>query len=177
MTAGTRREDPEKAVHVGTPAALVFDVEQFLRRESRLLDLGQYEEWIELFDQDHGEYWVPCAHDEIREAALVPSLVHDDVCGLRVRVEQLASGSRWVNDPARPAVRLTSNVCVTEGEDDEVDVWAALLVIESHAGEINQHAGHVEYRLKRDGDSFKIRSKTVRVLAVERGLPGYGDVF
>lgn len=153
---------------------LTAQVELFLRRECLMLDTGRYDEWVALFDPEHGEYWVPCAFNETRPSKLAPSLARDDVTRLKLRIGELRSGARWSNSPIRHKLRTLSNVTAQESAE-HIDARAVLVIYESSDGGIEQYQAVAEYRLRREQESFRILAKTLRVLGVENGIGAVGD--
>ena len=49
---------------MGTAQALRPAVEAFLYREARLIDEGQFDEWLTLFTED-AHYWCPSNRDDV----------------------------------------------------------------------------------------------------------------
>jgi 3-phenylpropionate/cinnamic acid dioxygenase small subunit len=89
-------------------------VENFLFLEARLLDGMAYESWLELFDEK-ALYWIPSNRDHTDPAREV-SIVYADREQLAFRVDQLLSGSAWVQDPPPRLCRAVSNVEIREVE-------------------------------------------------------------
>ena len=88
------------------------DVDEFLYLEARLLDSRAYEEWLELFDEK-SLYWIPSNRDDVDPARHV-SIVYADRSQLELRIEQLLSGSAWVQDPPSRLCRAVSNIEILE---------------------------------------------------------------
>ncbi len=149
-------------------------VEHFLRQECLMLDNGLFDEWVELFDPEHGEYWVPCAFNETRPSKLAPSLARDDVTRLKLRIGEVRTGARWSNSPVRQKLRTLSNVTAKDGAE-HIDVRAVLVIFESSDGGVQQYQAVAEYKLRRERESFRILTKTLRVLGVENGIGAVGD--
>jgi benzoate/toluate 1,2-dioxygenase beta subunit len=135
-------------------------VEEFLYHEAQLLDERRFEEWLELFTED-AVYWIPQG-DEADPVHHV-SLAYDDRRRLRERVLRLASGFAHAQDPPSRTCHLVGNVRVEEA-DGELDVASSLIVAEVRRNAQSIYAGHVEHRLARDGDGYRIRRKVVRLV-------------
>ena len=87
--------------------------EDFLYRETRFLDEGRLEEWLQLFTED-GIYWLPltAGHDPQQE----PSIIYDDQSRRERRVYQLIKEPRLAQRPPSRTVHMISNVEVEEEE-------------------------------------------------------------
>jgi hypothetical protein len=65
-----------RATHRAPEALDLNRCERFLQHEARLLDEGQFDEWLALFTAD-GSYWVPSEPDQDNPHETV-SLIYDD---------------------------------------------------------------------------------------------------
>jgi 3-phenylpropionate/cinnamic acid dioxygenase small subunit len=133
----------------------------FLYHETALLDERRFEEWLELFTDD-ALYWIPQG-DEADPSRHV-SLVYDDRRRLHERVLRLTSGFAYSQDPPSKTCHLVGNVQVANGSDGDVEVSSTLLVAEVRRNAQNLFAGRVTHTLVREGDGFRIRRKTVRLV-------------
>ncbi|MCR5879613.1 3-phenylpropionate/cinnamic acid dioxygenase subunit beta [Phenylobacterium sp. J367] len=104
---------------------LVFEVEQFLYREARLLDEERYEEWLGLMTEDI-HYWMPGMQARYRDDASAGPLIErmafydDDLLNLRRRVTRFMHATAWAEDPPTRAVHIINNIEVelTEAEGE-----------------------------------------------------------
>ncbi|MCI3132220.1 3-phenylpropionate/cinnamic acid dioxygenase subunit beta [Phenylobacterium aquaticum] len=104
---------------------LVFEIEQFLYREARLLDQERYEEWLGLMTEDV-HYWMPGMQARYRNDTTAGPLIErmafydDDLLNLRRRVTRFMHATAWAEDPPTRAVHIINNVEVeltaVEGE-------------------------------------------------------------
>lgn len=104
---------------------LVFEVEQFLYREARLLDQERYEEWLGLMTEDI-HYWMPGVQARFRNDTSAGPLIErmayydDDLLNLRRRVTRFMHATAWAEDPPTRACHIINNVEVelteVEGE-------------------------------------------------------------
>ncbi|WP_293345788.1 3-phenylpropionate/cinnamic acid dioxygenase subunit beta [Phenylobacterium sp.] len=104
---------------------LVFEIEQFLYREARLLDEERYEEWLGLLTEDV-HYWMPGIQARYRnDTSGGPisermAFYDDDLLNLRRRVTRFMHATAWAEDPATRACHIINNVEVeltdTEGD-------------------------------------------------------------
>jgi len=82
---------------------LFFSVREFIARETRLLQEGRFEEWLELFSRDI-RYWMPIASvSDTRagsESATGALALYDDTFEtLKLRIERLRSRNAWTEIP------------------------------------------------------------------------------
>jgi benzoate/toluate 1,2-dioxygenase subunit beta len=137
-------------------------VEDFLYREARLMDLHAYDEWLALWTDD-ALYWVPSNDDDIDPERHV-SIVYENRAGLEDRIVRLKSGTAWAQDPKSRLSRVVSNVEVTDKSEGEVIVNATFNLTSLRRGRMDIFAGRSIYKLRRDGDSFKIAYKKVLLI-------------
>src|ERR1700745_1533852 len=111
-------------------------VEQFLYREARLADEGDYDAWEALWTDD-ALYWVPIGGeggDPRREM----SVIYDNRSRISTRLQQLRTGRRPAQAPRSNLRRLISNIEFLGGAGNpdgglDLEVGANFLVIESRA--------------------------------------------
>ncbi|MBL0421863.1 3-phenylpropionate/cinnamic acid dioxygenase subunit beta [Ramlibacter sp. AW1] len=99
----------------GASMELVFEVQQFLYREARLLDEERYEEWLGLMTEDI-HYWMPgiqARHRRDPAPRLDPrrmAFFDDDLLNMRRRVTRFLTPTAWAEDPPTRACHAISNV-------------------------------------------------------------------
>ena len=105
-----------------------FEAEEFLYREAALLDDRKLEEWLELLTDDI-HYWMPIrrtttarevANEFTRPGGM--AFFDDDKTTLTMRVQRLAVGRAWAEDPPSRTRRVVSNVRILSTDGDEVGV-------------------------------------------------------
>ncbi len=147
-----------------------YQVEQFYYREARMLDTWSWDQWLALFSEDI-RYWMPLRRNRLRRergageipADLEMALVDDDIAQLRMRVQQMASGRHWAEDPPSRCRHLITNVCVEafEGSAD-LAVRSNFLVYRNRMEtEVDVWAGEREDVLRPAGASFQIAKRTI----------------
>jgi benzoate/toluate 1,2-dioxygenase beta subunit len=87
----------------------LFECEQFLILEARLLDEGRFDG---LFTAD-AWYWVPCEPDQKSPRDTV-SLIYDDRRLLETRVRRLASPRIYSQEPRSRTSRIIANVAMED---------------------------------------------------------------
>lgn len=134
-------------------------VEDFLYREARLLDAWCLNEWLELLTEDV-RYEVP-ATDVREDHHDALAIISDDADRLRQRVEQLLGNTMWCENPRSRTHRMVGNVCVEGETNGQLDVLANFIIHRFGNGRTDTFVGRYRFVLVPDGDSFKIRRRTV----------------
>src|SRR5277367_5087366 len=93
-------------------------VEQFLYREARLADEGDYDGWEALWTDD-ALYWVPI-DGEGGDPGRQMSVIYDNRRRISTRLNQLRTGKRYAQAPASKLRRLLSNIEFLGGRDNPV---------------------------------------------------------
>ena len=83
-------------------------VEQFLYREARLADEGDYDAWEALWTDD-ALYWVPI-DGEGGDPQRQMSVIYDNRSRISTRLKQLRTGKRYAQAPPSNLRRLLSNI-------------------------------------------------------------------
>jgi benzoate/toluate 1,2-dioxygenase subunit beta len=170
---------------IRTPAGLGrvpegFDrhaVEQFLYREARLADEGDYDAWEALWTED-ALYWVPI-EGEGADPNQHMSVIYDNRNRISTRLKQLRTGKRYAQAPPSNVRRLLSNIEFLGGRENsdggvDLEVGANFLAIESRARGTHQWGGRTTYRLRRRGDDLLLAYKKVVLVDNDQPLPTLG---
>jgi len=140
-----------------------------LDREARLLDQGQFEDWLELYAPEC-LYWVPGSPDggdPRREVALA----FDDRRQLESRIFRVRTGYAWSQVPPSRTVHLIANVEVFRTE--AASVWMArstFLLSELRAGESRILSGWCAHRLAELAGRWHILVKQVNLIDCDQSL-------
>jgi biphenyl 2,3-dioxygenase beta subunit len=109
---------------------LTYEAEEFLYREASLLDARAFDAWLELLTDDV-HYWMPIRRTttakEIANEFTQPgdmAFFDDDRAMLELRVQRLAVGRAWAEDPPSRTRHLVTNVRVLDVDGDELLVGA-----------------------------------------------------
>ena len=135
--------------------------EEFLIRETRLLDERRFREWMALFTED-GVYWVPAApgqkspHDQA-------SLFFDDRELMRTRVDRLEHPLIHVQTPPSRTVHLVTNVAVEapDAATGDAVVISNVMMVEYRLDRQRIFAGRQTHRLRYENAAWRIASKRV----------------
>jgi p-cumate 2,3-dioxygenase subunit beta len=147
------------------------EVEDFLYAEADLLDRWRLDEWLALFDQDRGGYYMPTTDRPDGDPQSDLFLIADDMPKLRSRVEQLLSGLTWAENPRSRTRHIVSNVRILGRDGEVLSVAANFVVFRMRFENIDPYIGTYRYKLvPRDGGSFTILERRV-VLDLEALRP------
>jgi benzoate/toluate 1,2-dioxygenase beta subunit len=140
---------------------LIYQVEQFLYHEARLLDEKRWDDWLALFTVD-GMYWVPLIHaqtDPLHHA----SLFYEDAMLRQMRAKRLQEDRVFSQQPPGHTVRLIGNTTVERVDENGVLIVARsnLNLLEWRKSEQRVLGGQQTHELERHENTFKIRLKRV----------------
>ena len=91
-------------------------IEAFLIDEAHLLDLRQFETWMELFTED-GLYWAPSSPTQESPLDHV-SLIYDDRDAMTTRIRRLRHPRIHAQNPPTRTSRIVANPIVLEADAD-----------------------------------------------------------
>lgn len=151
------------------------EVEEFLYDEAELLDERRFADWLELLAEDV-VYFVPmrrnvavgthAEREDTREGKDM-SWFEDDKWTLTKRVEQIATGVHWAEEPFSRTTHLVSNVQVvaatpSTGEATEVTARSRFIVYQNRVEyEEYYFVGKRTDTLRRVGDGFQLARRQV----------------
>jgi 3-phenylpropionate/cinnamic acid dioxygenase small subunit len=158
---------------------LIREVEKFLYREARLLDLRRFHEWLELFTDDV-RYWMTGRSNRYPKSSKAITIldperyVEDDLTRadelalldetketLAARVARLDSGMAWAEDPPSRTRHIITNIEIEpSASDSELTVYSNFIVYRSRAEtEQDFYVGAREDLLRRVDGAWKIASR------------------
>jgi benzoate/toluate 1,2-dioxygenase subunit beta len=137
-------------------------IELFLFEEARLLDAGQFEDWLKLYEPQ-GIYWMPSQPGQT-DPLNVASIVYEDHAILSIRVQRLLEARALVLTPMPRTTHMVSNIEVLENSEGEFTVGAAFVCIEHQAERQRIYSGRHTYHLAQTDESFHIKMKRVELL-------------
>ncbi len=147
---------------------LTFEAQEFLYREASLLDERRLDEWLELVTDDI-RYWMPIRRTTTaKEVALEftqpggMAFFDDDRKMLGLRVQRLAAGRAWAEDPPSRTRRLVTNIRITEIDGDEISVTANFQLYRTRLdSEEDTWIGRREDLLRRVGGELKLARRHI----------------
>lgn len=153
------------------PRELVYEIEQFLYREVRLLEEERYEEWLGTMTEDI-LYWMPGVQARYRKDKS-PRYSHtrmahfdDDLLNLRRRVTRSMHETAWAEDPPTRSCYMVSNIEVEPVENtDEYVVHSVILNVRGrNETEEDWLMARRKDRLRRLGDgSFRLSHREIYI--------------
>jgi 3-phenylpropionate/cinnamic acid dioxygenase small subunit len=155
------------------PARQALDLrgcELFLLREARLLDDGNFGEWLELFTPE-AWYWVPSEPGQTDRFETV-SLINDDRRLLETRVRRLASPRMYSQEPRSRTSRIVTNVTIEEAATNFCTVRSKFLMIEYRREQQRIFGGTALHGLVRAGSGIMIAWKRVDLINCDAPLDG-----
>jgi 3-phenylpropionate/cinnamic acid dioxygenase small subunit len=155
------------------PARQALDLrscELFLLREARLLDDGNFDEWLALFTPE-AWYWVPSEPGQADRFETV-SLINDDRRLLETRVRRLASPRMYSQEPRSRTTRIVANVTIEEAATNSCTVRSKFLMIEYRREQQRIFGGTALHGLVRAGSGIMIAWKRVDLVNCDAPLDG-----
>jgi 3-phenylpropionate/cinnamic acid dioxygenase small subunit len=147
---------------------LKLEAEEFLFMEAELLDSRRYQEWLDLLTDDV-HYWMPIrrtttareVHREFTERGGM-AFFDDDKELLTLRVQRLAIGRAWAEDPPSRTRRLITNVRILGASADDVTVASNFHLYRTRLdSEEDSWIGRREDTLRRVGRHFRLARRHV----------------
>jgi 3-phenylpropionate/cinnamic acid dioxygenase small subunit len=136
------------------------EVEQFLYRQSELLDGKHWQAWIDLFDAD-GVYWMPVAPEQT-EWEGSPSIFAEDKLMMEIRKGRVSHPNAWSQAPMWETNHLVSHVALEAVSDGEIRVRSRFHMMELRRDDVRHFGGRYLHTLVRDGGGA-LRIKLQRV--------------
>lgn len=100
------------------------DIRNFYYQEADLLDDRDFDAWLDLFTDDV-RYWMPLARnvqfrrgEEYSREGVDSAWIDEDKLTLRQRVQQLATGIHWAEEPRSRMSHLITNVRILDVRHD-----------------------------------------------------------
>lgn len=144
--------------------------EQFLIHEARLLDDGNFDEWLALFTAE-AWYWVPSEPGQVSPADTV-SLIYDDRRLLETRVRRLASPRMYSQEPRSRTTRIVTNVTLEEAGKNACTTRSKFMMIEVRRDAQRIFGGTATHRLVQADGGIRIAWKRVDLVNCDAPLEG-----
>ncbi|PHR62247.1 MAG: ring-hydroxylating dioxygenase subunit beta [Robiginitomaculum sp.] len=147
---------------------LHHEVSQFIFHEAKLQDEHEYDAWEALWADD-GVYWIPANGTDI-DPEKEMSIIYDNRSRIALRIRQFHTGKRYAQEPKSGVRRVTSNIEVTTLENGEIEARANSIIFEANLrGEFTWACRYI-YNLRRKGDGFEMKKKTVLLANNDKAL-------
>jgi 3-phenylpropionate/cinnamic acid dioxygenase small subunit len=138
---------------------LQHEIEQFLYRQSELLDTKQWQAWIDLFAED-GVYWMP-ADPAHKHWDGVPSIFAEDKNLMNVRMKRVLHPDAWSQRPLWGTNHVVSNAIIESYDSSEVVVRSRFHMMELRRDDVRHFAGAYRHHLKKTAAGFRIKLQRV----------------
>src|SRR5829696_5246737 len=135
-------------------------VEQFLYRQSELLDAKRWQDWIDLFTPA-GIYWMPPA-PEYETWDGQPAIFAEDTNLMTVRMKRVLHPDAWSQRPLWETNHVVSNVVLQKKHrNGEIDVRSRFHMMELRRDDVRHFAGAYTHRLVKVKNQFRIKRQRV----------------
>jgi 3-phenylpropionate/cinnamic acid dioxygenase small subunit len=151
------------------PPSLKDRVEDFFAYEAELLDERRFDQWLELLDDDL-QYWMPLVRnfehsrpqDEYSRQGVGAAWFDEGKQTLRQRIMQIQGGDHWAEEPLSRTTHMTTNIRIVSTTQAEIVVKCKfLLYVNRREEEVRLFVGKRTDVLKPDGDSFKLKTRSI----------------
>jgi benzoate/toluate 1,2-dioxygenase subunit beta len=136
-----------------------YEVEQFLYKQSDLLDTKRWQEWIDLFAPD-GIYWMPPA-PEYKTWDGQPAIFAEDKNLMTVRMNRVLHPDAWSQRPLWETNHVVSNVAIQKESADEIVVKSRFHMMELRRDDVRHFAGSYLHTLKKTKTGYAIKLQRV----------------
>ncbi|MEN9223446.1 MAG: aromatic-ring-hydroxylating dioxygenase subunit beta [Thermostichus sp. BF3_bins_97] len=144
------------------------EAEALLFAEARLIDLGQFQEWLNLFVPEC-LYWapvVPMGGDPRKQV----SLIFDDRRRMEDRVAWLTCGFAYAQTPPSRTCRILGNIEVFQTQrEDELRVRSNQIIQEFRVSQSRTFAGWCGHLLRQTSEGWRIVIKQVHLIDCDQG--------
>jgi 3-phenylpropionate/cinnamic acid dioxygenase small subunit len=134
-------------------------VEQFLFRQSELLDSKQWQAWIDLFAAD-GVYWMP-PEPSYETWDGQPAIFAEDKNLMTVRMKRVLHPDAWSQRPLWETNHVVSNVIIEKDTKSEVVVRSRFHMMELRRDDVRHFAGAYRHHLAKKRGGFAIKLQRV----------------
>jgi len=144
-------------------SSLETSVARFIAKESFLLNDCQWQDWLELFDEQ-GFYWIP-AHPEQTDPINHVSHIYESASLRELRIRRFQDANALSFKPSPRMIRHTSNLYIEPGaKGNQITARATLLAAQYAYGSVQQFHATTSWVLNKHGESYRIVMKRVDLL-------------
>jgi 3-phenylpropionate/cinnamic acid dioxygenase small subunit len=150
-------------VTIGATAGATIDtlreIEQFLYRQSELLDAKLWQDYIDLFTDD-GVYWMPVTPEQT-EWEGSPSIFAEDKHMMEVRMGRVTHPTAWSQAPMWATSHVLGNVVIEAEGPGEWQVRSRFHMMELRRDLVRHFGGTYRHTLVRQAGQLKIKLQRV----------------
>ena len=154
---------------------LLQEVTAFIWAEGDMLDHNEYDTWLALW-AENSTYIIPINPEE-KDFENTLNYAYDDVHMRQLRVQRLIGGESISTSPQPRTVRAASNFRILAEQDNWVQVRCSQHLRDFRKDVLKHYSADLTYELVRDGDSFKIQRKLIRLINSDDTLTGIGYIL
>jgi len=136
-----------------------YEAEQFLYRQSELIDSKKWRDWIDLFTDD-GIYWMP-PEPSHKTWEGMPAIFAEDKNLMTVRMNRVLHPDAWSQRPLWGTNHVVSNVVVEKNSSTEIVVRSRFHMMELRRDDVRHFAGSYVHHLKKSKDGYRIKLQRV----------------
>jgi 3-phenylpropionate/cinnamic acid dioxygenase small subunit len=151
-----------KSVPVPAPMPAIDalrEIEQFLYRQSELLDGKLWQDYIDLFADD-GVYWMPVTPEQT-EWEGSPSIFAEDKHMMEVRMGRVTHPTAWSQAPMWGTSHVIGNVVIESESPGEWVVRSRFHMMELRRDAVRHFGGTYRHTLVREGGQLRIKLQRV----------------
>ena len=136
------------------------EIEQFLYRQSGLLDTKDWQGWIDLFAAD-GVYWMP-PDPSYKTWEGQPAIFAEDKNLMTVRMLRVLHPDAWSQRPDWGTNHVVGNVTIDKvAKNGDVTVRSRFHMMELRRDDVRHFAGQYTHQLKKTKAGWKIKLQRV----------------
>jgi benzoate/toluate 1,2-dioxygenase subunit beta len=136
------------------------EIEQFLYRQSELLDTKKWQAWIDLFTPQ-GIYWMPPA-PQYKTWEGQPAIFAEDKNLMTVRMNRVLHPDAWSQRPLWETNHVVSNVSITKtNKNGSVEVRSRFHMMELRRDDVRHFAGSYTHHLVKTKRGYRIKLQRV----------------
>ena len=144
----------------GTTIDTLREIEQFLYRQSELLDSKLWQDYIDVFADD-GVYWMPVTPEQT-EWEGSPSIFAEDKLMMEIRKGRVSHPNAWSQAPLWETNHLVSHVALESASATTIEVRSRFHMMELRRDAVRHFGGSYRHTLVRDaGGQLRIRLQRV----------------
>ena len=137
-----------------------YDVEQFLYKQSELLDTKRWQDWIDLFSAD-GIYWMP-PDASYKTWDGQPAIFAEDKNLMTVRKLRVLHPDAWSQRPLWETNHIVSNVSLKKiSKNGDVEAHSRFHMMELRRDDVRHFAGSYIHHLKKTKSGYRIKLQRV----------------
>jgi 3-phenylpropionate/cinnamic acid dioxygenase small subunit len=154
---------------------LLQSLTAFVWMEADLLDHNEYAAWLDLWTPK-GTYIVPI-DPQATDFDNTLNYAHDDAAMRQMRVNRLTGGESMSTQPMARTVRNVSRLRVVAEAGDTVTLRGAQDLRDFRKDVFHQHTADVTWTLVKNGETWRIERKVVRLINSVDTLTGIGYIL